>query len=96
MRAQLRLYKVKPGEMAAFLAAWENHAVPVRQLYGFRVLAAWRSEDESSFGWLVTHDGAGDFETAEQAYYSSPERAAMADDPAVYLESVATQMVTVL
>lgn len=94
VRAQFRQYQVKPGQMEAFLAAWEHHALPVRQLYGFRVLAAWRSEDDAEFGWLVAYEGPGDFESAESAYYSSPERAAMPDDPGRYLDGVHTRMVT--
>ena len=93
MRAQLRRYQVKPGQMDAFLSAWRDQAVPVRTLYGFEVLASWRSEDDAQFGWLVAFTGDGAFEDAEKAYYSSPERAAMADDPAKYLDKVETLMV---
>lgn len=93
MRAQLRRYKVKPGEMSAFLSAWEHGVVPVRELYGFSVLAAWRSEDDAEFGWLVGYRGEGHFEAAEKAYYDSPERAAMPDDPVQYLDGVETLMV---
>lgn len=93
MRAQLRRYQVKPGQMDAFLSAWRDHAVPVRTQYGFEVLASWRSEDDSQFGWLVAYTGEGVFEDAEKAYYGSAERAAMADDPANYLDKVETLMV---
>lgn len=93
MRAQLRRYQVKPGEMPAFLSAWREGAVPVRALYGFTVLASWRSDDDREFGWLVAYTGDGAFEDAEKAYYASSERAAMADDPAQYLDHVDTLMV---
>lgn len=93
MRAQLRRYQVKPGQMAAFLNAWRHNAVPVRALYGFKVLASWQSEDGAEFGWLITYTGEGGFEDAEKAYYASPERAAMSDDPANYLDKVETLMV---
>lgn len=93
MRAQLRRYQVKPGQMDAFVEAWRHNAVPVRALYGFEVLASWRSEGGAEFGWLVAYTGEGSFEDAEKAYYSSPERAAMADDPARYLDNVETLMV---
>jgi len=96
VRAQLRLYKVKPGQMEALVVAWRDHAVPVRQLYGFRVLAAWRSKDDAEFGWLVAYEGDGSFEDAEKAYYASPERAAMAQDPAAHLDAATTSMVTPL
>ncbi|MDQ1439090.1 MAG: hypothetical protein QOK43_2719 [Acidimicrobiaceae bacterium] len=92
MLAQLRRYQVKPGQMAAFLAAWRNGAAPVRGQFGFRVLAAWQSDDEAEFGWLIAYEGDGDFESAERAYYASPERAAMVD-PVQYLDKVETWMV---
>ena len=93
MRAQLRRYQVKPGQMEAFVSAWEHGVVPVRELFGFTVLAAWRSEDDAEFGWLVAYRGEGHFETAEQAYYDSAERASMPDDPLQYLDKVETLMV---
>lgn len=93
MRAQLRLYDVKPGEMAAFLNAFESYVVPVRRQFGFRVLATWRAEDDMSFGWLVAYEGEGAFEEANDRYYESPERAGIPDDPAQYLSAVSTRMV---
>lgn len=79
--------------MDQFISAWRDNAVRVRGLYGFRVLASWRSEDDAEFGWIISHEGDGSFEDAEKAYYSSPERAAMPDDPAHYLDKVETWMV---
>jgi NIPSNAP len=95
MRAQVRQYQVKPGQMDDFVELWEHGIVPVRELYGFTVLAAWRSDDDAEFGWVVGHPGAGSFETAEKAYYDSPERAAL-DDPMQYLAHVETRMVETL
>lgn len=92
-RAQLRRYQVKPGQMEAFINAWRHNAVPVRALYGFEVLASWASEDEAEFGWVVSYTGEGAFEDAEKAYYASPERAAMSEDPASYLDKVETRMI---
>jgi hypothetical protein len=68
---QLRRYEVKPGELSAFLAGWRG-LVPIRERFGFRVLFAFSSEDESEFVWAVRHDG--DFAEAERAYYADPER----------------------
>ncbi|HEV7887217.1 MAG TPA: NIPSNAP family protein [Acidimicrobiales bacterium] len=96
MRGQLRRYKIKPGQMEQFISAWRNGAVPVREQYGFAVLASWRLDDDAEFGWLVGYQGDGEFESAEKAYYSSPERAAITDDPAQYLDGAETWMVNTL
>jgi heme-degrading monooxygenase HmoA len=95
MRAQLRRYQVKPGAMEAFVELWEHGIVAVRELYGFTVVAAWRSDDDAEFGWVVGHVGSGSFEAAEKAYYASPERAAL-DDVLQYLDHVETRMVETL
>jgi hypothetical protein len=93
MRAQLRRYQVKPGQMTAFIESWETGVVPVRELFGFKVLAAWRSDDDAEFGWLVGYAGDGHFEAAEKAYYASPERAGMPVEPLQFLDKVDTWMV---
>lgn len=96
MRAQLRRYQVKPGEMEQFVEVWKQGVVPARERYGFRVVAAWRSDDDAEFGWLVAYDGDDSFEAAERAYYESPERAAMPVDPLAFLDHVDTRMVDTL
>jgi hypothetical protein len=68
---QLRRYEIKPGELREFADAWPD-LVPIRRRYGFSVLFAFASEDESEFVWAVSHDG--DFEDAERRYYADAER----------------------
>lgn len=95
MRAQLRRYQVKPGHMEDFVDLFEHHLLPVRELYGFTLLVAWRSEDDAEFGWVAGYRGDGHFESADKAYYDSPERAAL-PDPMQHLDDVDTRMVETL
>jgi len=90
---QLRRYQVKEGALDAFVELWREEVVPARGAYGFRVEAAWTGDDGREFGWIVSHPDASQFDAAEQAYYASPERAAISTDPASLLDEVATWLV---
>lgn len=79
---QLRRYEISAGEMDEFLAWWRQ-VLPVRRLYGFRLLFAFVDRERNEFLWAVSHDG--DFDRAEIAYNDSPERAAVADGVPNYL-----------
>ena len=87
---QLRRYEMKPGEMDAFVEAWRG-AVVVRRQYGFSVVLAVVDEEHNEFVWVVSHDG--DFAAAEQAYYASPERAALPVDPGSFIVTPHVTMV---
>jgi NIPSNAP len=78
----LRVYRIRPGELDAFVAEWRAAIVPLRRRFGFTVEAAWTSRETDTFVWLLRYDGADDWETANAAYYDSPERAAFDPDPA--------------
>jgi hypothetical protein len=54
--------------------------VPLRERFGFRVEGAWTIPETDGFVWVISHDG--DFEAADQAYSTSPERKALDPDPA--------------
>jgi antibiotic biosynthesis monooxygenase (ABM) superfamily enzyme len=79
---QLRRYRLQPGSTDDFLGAWRA-TCEVRAQYGFTVAAAVVDRENDGFVWIVTHDG--DFEAADRAYYDSPERAALAVDPASFV-----------
>ena len=81
MRTQVRIYRTRPGEIAAFAAEWAAGVVPLRRRFGFTVEQAWASVEDDTFVWVVGFAGA-DWEAAERAYYDSPERAALDPDPA--------------
>ena len=90
MRYQLRSYTVLPGRMEAFLEVWRSGVVPLRERFGFEVVAAWLAEDADRFVWVVAHE---DFEAAERAYYAAPERAALDPDPRGLLAHAETTFV---
>jgi hypothetical protein len=78
----LRLYRIRHGELDAFVAEWRATIVPLRRRFGFTVDAAWTSPETDTFAWLLRYVGPEDWETADAAYYDSPERAALDPDPA--------------
>jgi hypothetical protein len=90
MTYQLRSYVVKQGEMDEWLTEWRDKVLPLRRKFGFEIVGAWVIEDESRFVWIVGHDG--DFAARDEAYYASPERKAIAPDPARHLDDVETKM----
>lgn len=87
---QLRRYEIKLGEMDAFVAAWRD-VLAVRAQYGFTVVFAVIDREQNEFVWAVTHDG--DFASAEQAYYRSPERAALPANPADHISVAHVELV---
>jgi hypothetical protein len=80
---QLRRYEIEPGAMDEFLTA-VRAAFPVREQYGFTVEFALVDEERNQFTWAVSHDG--DFPAAEAAYYDSPERAALPNNPVDFID----------
>jgi NIPSNAP len=86
MHWQLRMYRVKPGELDAWVAEWRAGVKPLREAMGFHVLGPWTG-DGDLFVWLIGHD---DLEAADAAYHASPERAALDPDPARHLADVQT------
>jgi hypothetical protein len=80
MTTQVRVYRIKPGELNAFADEWRAGVLPLRQRFGFDVEAAWASEEDDTFVWILSHPG--DFEAADRDYYLSPERASLEPDPA--------------
>ncbi|MBA2461756.1 MAG: NIPSNAP family protein [Actinobacteria bacterium] len=85
MELYLRIYEIRPGEMAAWLEEWRAHVLPVRRRLGFEVLGAWASEEASTFTWLLGYERPDGFEAANAAYYASPEHAAFDPDPARHI-----------
>jgi len=85
MRWQLRMYRVKDGELDAWIDEWRRRVLPLRRSAGFEVLGPWVEREERLFVWLLGHH---DFEAADAAYYASPERTSLDPDPARHLEEI--------
>lgn len=86
MQWQLRMYRAKDGALDAFVAEWREHVLPLRRAKGFEVVGPWISED-GRFVWIL---GAEDLDAQDAAYYASPERLAVAPDPARHIDSAQT------
>jgi len=84
MPDQLRMYTMKPGEMAAWLEEWGRLIAPLRRRLGFEIVGAWTTEADQ-FVWILRYAGSKTWEEADAAYYASPERTAMQPDPARHI-----------
>jgi NIPSNAP protein len=83
METQVRVYRIKPGQLDAFVEEWREQMAPLRQRFGFEVVAAWASQEDDTFVWVLSHEG--DFAAVDREYYMSPERAALDPDPARHI-----------
>jgi hypothetical protein len=86
MPVQLRVYEIEPGRLHDFVAEWHEHVVPLRRAHGFEVVAAWASEQDDTFAWVIAHDG--DFAAADATYYGSAERNQLEPDPARLIAAI--------
>jgi hypothetical protein len=92
MTSQLRIYRIKPGAMDAFITLWRDHIVPARRAHAFTVDGAWVTLSRDEFAWIVSHESPEGFEAADRAYYASPERAALPHSPGEYIEEMQLRM----
>lgn len=87
MTYQLRMYKVKTGELKDWVEEWSTQVVPLRRRYGFEIVGSWTIDGEDQFVWILSYSGPKSWEDAEADYYGSPERTALSPDPARHLAS---------
>ena len=80
MQFQLREYRIEEGRLDDFVREWRELVLPLRVSMGFSVFGPWVEREGNRFVWVVGYDG--DIPAANEAYYTSPERAAMDPDPA--------------
>ncbi len=88
---QLRVYRIKDGELDAWVDEWSTHVAPLRERLGFRVLGPWI--EGQTFVWLLGYDG--EFAAADARYYASAERKALDPDPARHIEAQQQHMIRV-
>jgi len=94
MQGQLRIYTIKPGEMAAWVDEWSQRIAPLRRRLGFDVIGAWTVDASDRFVWILRYAGSKTWEEADSAYYASPERAAIQPDPARHIAKAERWMLT--
>ena len=83
----MRIYRIAPGHLSEFVAAWEAGVRPLRAARGFSV-SAWVAASEERFIWLLSCDGdRAAFDERDRTYYASTERAALDPDPAQWIAS---------
>ena len=78
---ELREYTIRAGQLDRFVELGSPGVRPLQEKKGFHVEAAGRVPDEDRFVWVLSYDGP-DWDTAQRAYYDSPERKALDPDPA--------------
>ena len=88
MNSQVRMYRIKKGELDAFVREWRAGVVPLRAKFGFTIDAAWLSRTDDRFVWILSYDGPGTFEARDALYYASPERKSLRPDPAARVEKI--------
>jgi hypothetical protein len=84
-RSQLRIYTLQPATAEDFVQKFRGEIGPLREQYGFSIDVAVLAEDRTRFTWITSHDCPSGWETAERAYYESPERRALSFDPGDYI-----------
>ena len=85
MEWQLRIYRIKGEELEQWVDEWTRHVARLRRAHGFTVVGPW--VDGATFVWLLGYAGEDGFAAADARYYDSPERRALAPDPARHIEA---------
>jgi NIPSNAP len=93
MQIQLRDYRIRHGQMDAWIAGWKSRVVPLREEAGFRLIGAWVDAREDRFLWLLGYSGSDGFQAADDRYYASQERRELQPDPADLIEEASQTMV---
>lgn len=93
MQIQLREYRIRHGQMDAWIAGWKSQVVPLRNEAGFRVIGAWVDAQDDRFVWLLGYSGADGFQAADDRYYASQKRRELQMDPAALVEEAKQTMV---
>jgi NIPSNAP len=91
---ELRIYTVQPGKMQDWLGEWRARIRPLREKLGFQILGPWIVEKDNQFLWILRYTGRDSYETANAAYYKSPERKAFDPDPARHLAKTEYRLLT--
>jgi hypothetical protein len=93
MEIQLRDYRIRHGQMDAWIAGWKSHVVPLREEAGFQLIGAWLDAQDDRFVWLLGYSGAEGFQAADDRYYASRKRRDLRPDPSELIEGATQTMV---
>lgn len=93
MEVQLRDYRIRSGQMDAWIAGWKGGVVPLREEFGFRILGAWVDREHDRFVWLIGYSGADGFDAANGRYYASEQRSSLRPEPSELIEEARKVMV---
>ncbi len=93
MKLQLRTYTINKGALSEWTEEWRTQLVPLREKQGFKVLEAYTIPSTNQFVWLMAFEGEN-WESADQAYFDSPERKTMQPDPARLIARMENVFVT--
>jgi len=93
MQIQLRDYRIRHGQMDAWIAGWKSQVVPLREEAGFRSIGAWVDAQDDRFVWLIGYSGSEGFQAADHSYYASQKRRELQPEPSELIEEARQAMV---
>ena len=93
MVSQLRIYTINRGMMDSWLKLFEEHIRPLHKRLGIPVEATWVNADRTEFLWVRSFDSVDQIAEKEAAYFSSPERTALADIPTSHIAKMEVRVI---
>jgi hypothetical protein len=68
---QLRIYRIRPGQMAQWVSEWRRDVYQPREKFGFKIIGPWVIEPSNQFIWILGYEGPEGFKARDAAYYTS-------------------------
>lgn len=91
---QLRIYSIKEGRMEEWLEYFQSKLVPLSNEFGIKVLRGWVCHERNQFVWMRGFEGPESIEEQERAYYASPGRSALGDEPIeLYIDNMDVRII---
>ena len=92
--SQLRIYKIKPGQMDNWLRFFHEKVVPLQSKFGISPMVGWVNAADSEYIWARDFAAGEPIEDQEKRYATSEERRTlMGDEAKQYIESMAVRVV---
>ena len=76
MLAQVRIYTINKGEMAAFLAHFRDEVRPLHKKIGLPIVGTYVNRPQNEFIWVRTFTDEADREAKQKAFQDADARAA--------------------